>query len=113
MRVLVTGSNGLLGRKLVDLLRGINGVELLSADRKLLDVTIPEQLQSVTKKFNPDVIINAAAMTQVDECELNKEKCWKQNVSSVQNLIEVCQTEDIHLVHVSTDFVFDGEDRAT
>lgn len=108
MRVLVTGANGLLGRKLVDLLSGKKDVELLGANRQALDVTLPAQLEKVIDHFKPGVVINAAAMTQVDQCETNKDECWKQNVSSVNNLVDVCTSEGIHLVHVSTDFVFDG-----
>jgi dTDP-4-dehydrorhamnose reductase len=110
MRVLVTGANGLLGRKLVHLLGRESNTQSLGADRKVLDVTIPEQVRSATQKFKPDVIINAAAMTQVDQCELNKEECWTQNVNSVRNLVDVCTNENIHLVHVSTDFVFNGNE---
>ena len=110
MRVLVTGSNGLLGRKLVDLLSGEDNVELLAADRKRLDVTVAGQVKSTIKNLHPDVVINAAAMTQVDQCELNRDECWKQNVSSVQNLVDVCLSDSIHLVHVSTDFVFNGKE---
>src|ERR1051325_2464869 len=110
MRVLVTGANGLLGRKLVDLLSGEDGTVLLGADRKLLDVTVPGEVTAVAQTFRPDVIINAAAMTQVDLCEANRDECWKQNVDSVKNLVDVCTNDNIHLVHVSTDFVFNGKE---
>lgn len=108
MKVLVTGSNGLLGRKLVDLLG--HDAELLATNRATLDVTSLEQVRSTLQKFKPDVVINAAAMTQVDQCEVNKDECWKQNVNSVSNLVDVCMDENIHLVHVSTDFVFNGKE---
>jgi dTDP-4-dehydrorhamnose reductase len=110
MRVLVTGSNGLLGRKLVDLIGKQNDVELLATNRASLDVTDAQQVRSTLQKFKPDVVINAAAMTQVDQCEVNKEECWKQNVTSVANLVEICSVNNIHLVHVSTDFVFNGKE---
>jgi len=108
MKVLVTGSNGLLGRKLVDLLG--HDAELLATNRATLDVTSLEQVRSTLQKFKPDVVINAAAMTQVDQCEANKDECWKQNVNSVSNLVDVCMNENIRLVHVSTDFVFNGKE---
>jgi dTDP-4-dehydrorhamnose reductase len=110
MRVLVTGSNGLLGRKLVDLIGQNTHAELLATNRSTLDVTNPEQVRSTVKNFKPDVVINAAAMTQVDQCELNRDECWKQNVSSVQNLVDACSDERVHLVHVSTDFEFNGKE---
>lgn len=65
-------------------------------------------MKNVMSKAQPDVVINAAAMTQVDECELNQKECWKQNVDSVSNLVQACG--DAHLVHVSTDFVFSGKE---
>lgn len=108
MKVLVTGSNGLLGRKLVDLVG--READLLATNRASLDVTILEQVRSTIKSFGPDVVINAAAMTQVDQCEANRDECWKQNVSSVKNLVDVCTSENVHLVHVSTDFIFNGKD---
>jgi dTDP-4-dehydrorhamnose reductase len=110
MRVLVTGSNGLLGRKLADLLGRENDVELLATSRANLDVTSFEQVRSTLQEFKPDVVINAAAMTQVDQCEVDKDECWKQNVNSVKNLVDLCTSENIHLVHVSTDFVFSGKE---
>lgn len=110
MRVLVTGGNGLLGRKLTELIQKDSSAELLSTSRSTLDVTDPGIMRSTVQKFKPDVIINAAAMTQVDQCEQQRDECWKQNVGSVKNLVEVCKTNDIHLVHVSTDFIFNGKE---
>ena len=110
MRVLVTGANGLLGRKLTSLIETRKEIDLLATNRSTLDVTDLSSLKEVTNTFRPDVIINAAAMTQVDQCEQQKEECWKQNVGSVKNLVDVCSVNDIHLVHVSTDFVFNGKE---
>lgn len=56
----------------------------------------------------PDVVINAAAMTQVDHCETQREECWRQNVGGVENLVKAVEAVKAHLVHVSTDFIFDG-----
>ncbi|HZY81406.1 MAG TPA: SDR family oxidoreductase [Cyclobacteriaceae bacterium] len=121
MRILVTGANGLLGRKLISLLDTQPGIYLMASARKaisfstncdttILDVTDLQQLEEVVSRVRPDVIINAAAMTQVDQCEQQKEECWKQNVGSVSNIVEVCTKKNIHLVHVSTDFVFNGKE---
>lgn len=110
MRVLVTGGNGLLGRKLTSLLESENGYEFVSTNRSTLDVTDIDQLRSAVTKFKPEVIINAAAMTQVDQCEQQREECWKQNVGSVKNLVDICGANRIHLIHVSTDFVFNGKE---
>lgn len=118
MRILVTGANGLLGRKLVELLEQQPGIYLMASARKaisfykgiVLDVTNADRLEEVVRDNKPDVIINAAAMTQVDVCEEQKDECWKQNVGSVNNLVNTCIRHNIHLVHVSTDFVFSGKE---
>jgi dTDP-4-dehydrorhamnose reductase len=109
MRILVTGSNGLLGRKLVDLIRKEPNTELLATTRASLDVTNSERVNSTILEFKPDVVINAAAMTQVDQCEVSQDECWKQNVSSVKNLVAACEKNNVYLVHISTDFIFDGK----
>ncbi len=120
MKLLITGATGLLGRKLVSLLEQRNDIKTVASARKaisfytgvvdtlLLDVTDRASVLETIQAQRPDVIINAAAMTQVDDCELKQEECWKQNVHSVQNLVEACEQSDVHLVHVSTDFVFNG-----
>lgn len=54
------------------------------------------------------MVIHAAAMTQVDQCETEREKCWSANVDGVANIIAACSQTNAHLVHVSTDFIFDG-----
>ncbi|MFZ5555032.1 MAG: SDR family oxidoreductase [Bacteroidota bacterium] len=129
MKILVTGSNGLLGQKLVYLLRGKQEVQLIATSRGEnrikekagyeyfpLDITDKGQVKKACDKYSPDVIINTAAMTNVDECEVKKEECFKQNVTAVQNLVDcITQNEtrnpkpETHLIHLSTDFVFDGE----
>ncbi|TGE19776.1 SDR family oxidoreductase [Hymenobacter elongatus] len=122
-RILITGSNGLLGQKLVELIRQQPGVELIASSRgtnKLaalypdlhfvpLDVTDRAQVQSVLAAERPTHIVHTAAMTNVDECELNQEPCWLQNVTAVEHLVEACEQLSIHLTHVSTDFIFSGE----
>jgi dTDP-4-dehydrorhamnose reductase len=123
MRILLTGSNGLLGQKLVELLRQQAGVEVIATSRganKLadlypdlhfvpLDVTDRAQVQQVIAAEKPTHLIHTAAMTNVDECELNREPCWLQNVTAVEHLVEACAQHQVHLTHVSTDFIFSGE----
>jgi dTDP-4-dehydrorhamnose reductase len=123
MRILLTGSNGLLGQKLVELLRQQAGVEVIATSRganKLaelypdlyfvpLDVTDQAQVQQVIAAEKPTHLIHTAAMTNVDECELNREPCWLQNVTAVEHLVEACAQHQVHLTHVSTDFIFSGE----
>lgn len=122
MKVLITGSNGLLGQKLVKLLANKNDIEVLATSvgenriRKIsgfnytsLDITNKNEVEEVFNRFKPNVVINTAAMTNVDACEDKKEECWNLNVNAVQNLIAASEKYDTHLIHLSTDFVFDGE----
>lgn len=121
-RILVCGSNGLLGQKLAWLFDQNSEYEVLHTsyhrsfvheqvlvDYTQLDVTNRGDVKSLVMSFRPDVILNAAAMTNVDACEREKEQAWKVNVGAVENLVEVCRRIDAKLVHVSTDYVFDGK----
>jgi len=122
-KILITGSNGLLGQKLVKQLLINSEIEflatssgenrnskLLEANYSSLDITSKENITEVFEKFNPDVVINTAAMTNVDACESDREKCWNINVTAVQLLVDVCIKHNSHLIHLSTDFIFDGVD---
>jgi dTDP-4-dehydrorhamnose reductase len=123
VKILLTGSNGLLGQKLVALLRQQPDVELIATSRgpnKLasvfpevrfvpLDVADAAQVREVLAQEQPTHLIHTAAMTNVDECEQNHTACWRQNVTAVENLVTACTDADIHLTHVSTDFIFSGE----
>ena len=120
MKILVTGSNGLLGQKLSALLINDTNVEpILTARGKAafpitrgkfvsMDITNAEEVDVVLTSNRPDVIINTAAMTMVDQCETDRDACWSANVNAVENLIKSCQKINAHLIHVSTDFIFDG-----
>ncbi len=122
MRILITGSNGLLGQKLVKLLANNPNIQFLATstgenriksitgfDYTSLDITNKNQVEQVFNQFKPTVVINTAAMTNVDACEDQKEQCWNLNVNAVKNLIEASGNHQTHLIHLSTDFVFDGE----
>jgi dTDP-4-dehydrorhamnose reductase len=120
MRILVTGANGLLGQKLVTLLNQKKEVYTIATARNplvqslangefhKLDITQHIEVNSVISKTKPDVIIHTAAMTQVDQCETEREACILNNVTAVQYLINACSTNKIRLIHISTDFIFDG-----
>lgn len=121
MKVLVTGSNGLLGQKLTDLYRGLQDVQLIATARGAdrypeqngysyvsLDITDKNQVDEVINSQKPDVVINTAAMTNVDACESEREACDALNVHAVEYLVEACNRNKVHFVHVSTDFIFDG-----
>ena len=128
MKILITGSNGLLGQKLVYKLRNKPGVELIATARgenrlvkqdgyqyATLDITDEKNVLAVYSKFLPDVIINTAAMTNVDACETDKEGALAMNTSSVKfqvNALELLMRQHSnyhpHFIHLSTDFIFDG-----
>ena len=119
-KVLITGSNGLLGQKLLDLYLTIEDIELIATARgenryprkegytyTSLDITNEKEVQHVIAQHAPDCIINTAAMTNVDSCETDKEGCDKLNVDAVAYLIAAANTAGAHLIHLSTDFIFD------
>lgn len=118
---MVTGSNGLLGQKLIHQLANRTDVELLATARGTnrlrmqegyafasLDVTNAQEVMNLCKHWQPEVIIHTAAMTQVDDCEDQQEACWQLNVQAVDHLVRACAAINAHLVHLSTDFIFDG-----
>lgn len=120
MKILVTGANGLLGQKLCKLLDEDTETQLIATARspatfelnhsefQLLDITNEKEVRNIIKKVKPDVIINTAAMTQVDQCETDRDACWLANATSVEYLIEACTETGARLIHISSDFIFDG-----
>ena len=122
-KVLLTGANGLLGQKLVYAFKSRNDIELLATGigqnrlidqanylYQSLDITNETEVNQTIKQFSPHVIINCAAMTNVDACELNQKQCWDVNVNGVKHLANAVAKLGTHFIHLSTDFVFDGED---
>lgn len=121
MKIVVTGSNGLTGQKLITILKKKAEVDLIATSRtpdkyfdpkgytfECLDITDKTACDYIISKYNPDVLINAAVQGNVDICEENKSEAWKQNVEAVINLTHSCNTNNVHFIHLSTDFVFDG-----
>lgn len=121
-RVLVVGSNGLLGQKVAEqLLRGFNYHvtltsvesapvrEIAAAPYQQADITNRKTVKDLVAAVNPDVIINCAAMTNVDACETEREIAWKINVGGVEHLIDAARRKPATVVHVSSDYVFDGK----
>jgi len=121
MRILITGSNGLLGQKIINQLSDSDIVFLatsLGENRnskckntyyQALDITNRNEINECVNKFKPSHIINTAAVTNVDFCEDNIELCEKVNVEAVKLLFEISKSNKIQFIHLSTDFVFDGE----
>lgn len=107
MKVLITGSNGMLGHDLIDVLDGKH--ELIKTTSKSLDITDKDKVKEYIVNENPDIVINSAAYTDVDGCETNEEMAYKVNGEGVKNLALACKVVDCPLVHISTDYVFNGE----
>lgn len=120
-KILVTGSNGLLGQKLVHLIahsdydliataRGENRMIFQTGYTYVpMDITKESEVNQVLEKYQPDFVIHTAAMTNVDQCEEDKAGCDLLNVTAVQYIVNACSKLNIHLIHLSTDFIFDGE----
>lgn len=123
IKIAITGSNGLLGQSLLNLLlkekdkytvfglsKGNNRSGREDLNYISVDITQQEQLRNILSDITPDFIINTAAMTQVDDCEKFKEACDVLNVEVVKWLTEISKNLNCHLVHLSTDFIFDGKE---
>ncbi len=120
-KILITGSNGLLGQKLVRAVgdkKEFSAVAVSKGDCRVqnpgvpyesLDITDRDRLAEVLGRHRPQTIIHTAALTHVDLCEKEKDLCWKVNVEAVEELVSLCQKKGIHLIHLSTDFIFDGK----
>ena len=107
MRILITGGSGQLGREWVDYLnrKEVEFISLPSAD---LDVTDHSDTNRVLDNLRPDLIINCAAYTKVDQAEDEPDKAHRVNASAVHNLADYCARKNIKIVHFSTDYVFPG-----
>lgn len=121
MKILITGANGLLGQKIVKQLqkRGISYLATSNGENRntdcpadcyqTMDICKKEEVQDVVTEFYPTHIIHTAAMTNVDACELDAEKCNQVNVKGTRNVFQSAQSIGAHFQLLSTDFVFDGK----
>lgn len=105
-KILVTGANGQIGRHLVKRLKG--NTTLLATDKQALDITNRQAVFTTVQNFQPDVIINAAAYTQVDKAESEPEQAMAVNADGAKYLAQAAQSIGAVLLHISTDYVFDG-----
>ena len=108
MVVLVTGSSGQLGQSLQFIAPNYPQIDFVFCDSKTLDITILENCETIFSNYKPDFCINAAAYTAVDKAESEPKKAFAINVTGAKNLAEVSKKFDTVLLHISTDFVFDG-----
>jgi len=122
MKILLTGANGLLGRRLLnklteknyDVVATVKDASTISqaqngkAEFHSLDITDGDSVYKLITSVKPNVIIHAAAMTQVDQCELNKIDCWNTNVTATRFIVDAARETKSSIIFISTDFVFDG-----
>jgi len=108
MKILLTGSKGQLGREVVK--AGINaGLDIISMDLPEIDITDSEKLIRIFSELKPSIVINAAAYTAVDLAEMQKNLCYAVNLDGPANLTRLCGKNKARLIHISTDYVFDGK----
>lgn len=120
MKILITGSNGLLGQKIVKLCLkyDISFLATSKGDNRNpdcpelnyfpMDICNKLEINRVFDSFYPTHIVHTAAITNVDYCEINKDECDEVNIQATKYLFEACQRHEAHFTFVSTDFVFDG-----
>lgn len=101
--ILLTGGSGRLGTELTQLLPGI-----IAPPETAPDITRPETIYRALEQYQPKVLVHAAAYTDVAGAEKNKKLCWQVNVEGTRNLVRAIEGKGIFLIHISTDYVFDG-----
>lgn len=121
MRIFVTGANGLLGQTITSIFTRESDFELITSGVETdsssdlghtyerLDLTNKDEVKKLIGFYEPDVIINCAAFTDVDKCETERELCWKVNVDAVKHLIIASRINNAKIIHYSTDYIFDGK----
>src|SRR3989304_69292 len=119
-RILIIGANGMLGQRSVDFYSNLNNFELMAlsiedkpvfngVDYISCDITNREKVKKTVYDFCPDYIVNAAAYTNVDKSEIERECTWKLNVKAVEHIAEAARVIDAHVIHISSDYIFDGK----
>lgn len=119
-RILVFGANGMLGQRLIEFYSRQPNIQLLACsaedepvfeniEYRKIDITHRDDVKDILYDFYPDVIVNAAAFTNVDLSESERELAWKTNVKGVEYISEVSRVIDSHIVHISSDYIFDGK----
>lgn len=109
MKILISGYKGMLGSDLVNTLKNENQHELILTDVKKLDITDLNQTRKILSKEKPKAIINVAAYTDVDGCETNRELAYNVNSIGPKNLAIIANEIGSKLLHISTDYVFSGD----
>ena len=119
-RIFIVGANGMLGQRTIDFYSSDKNVQLFACsieenpffdnvDYLSCNITERDKIKKVVYNFMPDVIINAAAYTNVDLSETERETAWKINVKGVEHLAETARVIDAQIIHISSDYIFDGK----
>jgi len=106
MKILITGAAGQLAQDCARVIDGAHTVYALASQE--LDICDQEQVQHHFHRIAPDIVINCAAFTAVDRCETDRKKCWLVNADGAGIIATACAEHDARLIHISTDYVFDG-----
>ncbi len=122
MKILLTGANGLIGQKILHCITGEENVQVIATSKiasridlhqnfvfETLDITDKKTGEKIFEKYEPNIIINCAAMTQADECENDRKKCREVNIAGVRKLLELAADNKSFFLQLSTDFVFNGK----
>jgi dTDP-4-dehydrorhamnose reductase len=117
LKLLITGASGLFGSKLAEIAVARNYAvhsgycrdQPAYGSSVQFDVSDKNRVEEALQKVDPDVVVHAAALTDVDKCEVNKELAWKINVEGTRNVVEAVKATNVFLVYVSTDYVFNGK----
>jgi len=117
MKILLTGGSGLFGRAFVELIKDSTSHDIYATYNKnivdseeavILDITDKKRVEEVIKKLQPDVVVHAAALTNVDKCEVEKEKAYDVNAEGTRNVAIASNEISAKMIYISTDYVFDG-----
>ena len=110
MITLVTGANGQLGKTIQSIVK--NKSEFIFTDINSLDITKKKEIELFIKNYDINCVVNCAAYTNVDQAEIEKEKADELNCNAIKNLVEVSETYKLRLIHISTDYVYNGIDKS-
>jgi dTDP-4-dehydrorhamnose reductase len=106
MKILLFGSDGMLGSELFSLLRADH--EVVGKDIQDFDITMADDCLRLVEESRPEIVINAVAYTDVDGCETHRDKCFAVNAVGVKNVALACRDANVKIVHFGTDYIFDG-----
>lgn len=100
----MSGGTGLLGRNLLK-----HSSDIAAPSHREMDITVPDSIESAVVEFKPEVFIHSAALVGTLACAEDLQRCQRVNVEGTQNVMEVCRAQNIRMVFISTNYVFDGE----